>query len=408
MAMRLDYFTLHLVVIHLLIVLWPGVSRGGHQLADTADQHREPVVIFLSGDLMLGRAIDQILPFNNDPVLYEDHIRDARAYVRLAERANGPIRKPVDCSYIWGDALEEFRLFKPDASIINLETSVTQAASPWKRKYIHYRMHPRNVDCITAANIDVAVLANNHVLDWGYGGLAETLLTLERAGIATAGAGDQLDAASQPAIVDTGQGGRVLVSAWAHASSGVPDKWAATVSRPGVNRLDFLGPETVHRIGRSIKAVKRPGDIAVLSIHWGGNWGYAIPPWQVEFAHRLIDEAGIDVVHGHSSHHVKGIEVYKGKLIIYGSGDLLNDYEGIGGHEAYRADLALMYFAGIDPATGRLVRLQMTPTLIRRLRINKAGAGDAAWLKNMLDREGQGFNTRALLLKGNRLGLDWE
>jgi len=75
----------------------------------------------------------------------------------------------------------------------------------------------------------------------------------------------------------------------------------------------------------------------VASIHWGDNWGY-------EIAHNLIDHAGVDIIHGHSSHHAKGIEVWHGKPVIYGCGDFINDYEGIGGNEKYRSDLSLMYF----------------------------------------------------------------
>lgn len=375
---------------------------------DLHEKKNASVVLFLSGDVMLGRAIDQILPFHNDPVLYEDYIRDARDYVRLAEDANGPISRPVTCEYIWGDALAELDSIDPDARIINLETSVTRSATPWKNKYIHYRMHPKNATCLATAKIDVSVLANNHVLDWGYEGLAETLHSLEQAGIEPTGAGMNQQAASSPAIIDLKTGGRVIVSAWAHASSGVPHAWAATRSRPGVNRLDYLNYSAVQRIGNHIRPVKGPGDIAVVSIHWGGNWGYDVPSWQSEFAHRLIDEAGADIVHGHSSHHVKGIEIYKGKLIVYGSGDLLNDYEGIGGHWQYRADLALMYFAVIDPATGRLVGLQLTPTQIRNLRINLADAEDALWLRDTLNREGQRFGTRFQLDSNKRLVLEQE
>ena len=268
-------------------------------------------------------------------------------------------------------------------------------------------MHPANAACLKTADIDVALLANNHVLDWGYAGLADTLSALARAGISSSGSGTNLQAASHPAVIDLGNKGRVIVSAWAHASSGVPSGWAATTDRPGVNRLDYLDDKAVQRIGSRIKPLKQPGDIAVASIHWGGNWGYDIPEWQIAFAHRLIDDAGIDVVHGHSSHHVKGIEVYKGKLIIYGSGDLLNDYEGIGGHEEFRADLALMYFAAVDPATGRLVQLRMTPTQIRNLRINRAAKRDSAWLGARLNREGRRFGTRVTIDAADRLVLDW-
>lgn len=372
------------------------------------NESHAPIVLFLSGDVMLGRAIDQILPYHNDPVLFEQYVSDAREYIWLAEDANGLIHKPVSCDYIWGDALEHLDKVNPDVRIINLETSITQNDAHWKNKSIHYRMHPQNAACLALAKIDITLLANNHVLDWGYAGLAETLYTLEQTGIKTAGSGKDSKAASRPVIIDLKHKGRVIVSAWAHASSGVPPDWAATDNRPGVNRLDSLNANTVQHISNSINPVKQPGDIAVVSIHWGGNWGYEISPVQIEFAHRLIDEANADVVHGHSSHHVKGIEVYKGKLIIYGSGDLLNDYEGIGGHEKYRADLSLLYFAGIDPATGRLVQLQMTPTQIRHLRINSANANDAAWLKDMLNREGLELGTRVELNVDNSLVLEWE
>ncbi|MGH8579418.1 MAG: CapA family protein, partial [Gammaproteobacteria bacterium] len=109
-----------------------------------------------------------------------------------------------------------------------------------------------------------------------------------------------------------------------------------------------------------------------------------IPPEQRIFAHRLIEHAHVDVVHGHSSHHPKGIEVYRDRPIIYGCGDFLNDYEGIGGHEEYRADLTLMYFVCMDPSNGRLIRFDMTPMQIRRLRANRASEQDARWLRDTL------------------------
>jgi poly-gamma-glutamate synthesis protein (capsule biosynthesis protein) len=91
-------------------------------------------------------------------------------------------------------------------------------------------------------------------------------------------------------------------------------------------------------------------------------------------------------VHGHSSHHPKGIEIYRGRLILYGCGDYLNDYEGIEGHERYRGDLVLMYFPTLDPA-GRLVTLRMVPLRLRKFRLERATRADAAWLKATLERE---------------------
>jgi poly-gamma-glutamate capsule biosynthesis protein CapA/YwtB (metallophosphatase superfamily) len=362
--------------------------------------------LFLCGDVMTGRGIDQILPHAGNPVLYERHMRSATGYVELAEEANGPIRKPVEYSYIWGDALAELARRKPQLRIINLETAVTRSDDV-ADKAVNYRMQPDNIPCINAANIDCCTLANNHVLDWGYEGLAETLRVLKAADIEIAGAGMNLQQARAPALLPVPGKGRVLVFSFGSETSGIPQSWAATADKAGVNLLPDLSSETVRGIRDSIEQTKLTGDVAVLSIHWGGNWGYEVPREQLEFAHRLIDEAGVDIVHGHSSHHVKGMEVYKGKLVLYGCGDFLNDYEGITGYEAYRGDLVLMYFPSLDPSTGNLISLHMTPMQIKRFRLNRVLDNDVLWLKNVLNREGKKFGTSVVLSADNTLMLGW-
>jgi poly-gamma-glutamate capsule biosynthesis protein CapA/YwtB (metallophosphatase superfamily) len=143
----------------------------------------------------------------------------------------------------------------------------------------------------------------------------------------------------------------------------------------------------------------------VASIHWGGNWDFDVTPQQRDFAHGLIDTAGVDVVHGHSSHHVKGIEVYRDRPILYGCGDFLNDYEGIGGYEAYRGDLALMYFPTL--LGGRLARLALTPTQTRRFRVRRAPDAGVRWLMQTLNREGAQSGTRVVRVEAGRLLLQW-
>ncbi|UCD52329.1 MAG: CapA family protein, partial [Phycisphaerales bacterium] len=342
------------------------------------------ISLFLGGDVMTGRGIDQILPHPSDPRLYEPYVRTATEYVELAERAHGPIAKPVESSYPWGDALAEWQRAAPDLRLINLETSITASDDYWPGKGIHYRMHPRNISCLTEAKIDCCSLANNHVLDWGYNGLAETVATLERAKISTTGAGRDLRQAERPALLAVPGKGRVIVFSYALPSSGVPRAWAASEAWPGVNLLSGLSDSAVRHIREQVARVKQARDVVVVSVHWGSNWGYAIPAAQRGFAHKLTDRAQVDIVHGHSSHHVKGIEVYNGRLILYGAGDFLNDYEGIRGHERFRADLTLMYFAGLDPSTGRLVRLQMTPMQMRCFRLRRALDVDALWLRKVL------------------------
>lgn len=360
-------------------------------------------LLFLCGDVMTGRGIDQILPHSVDPVLYESYVRSAKEYVSLAEDRNGPVSQPVDYDYIWGDALEEWRNMNPDLRIINLETAVTLSDDPLP-KGINYRMHPDNVACLTRAQIDCCVLANNHVLDWGVNGLLETLSVVRNA-MPITGAGKNADEARAPAVLSV-PGRRVLMFAAGMTSSGIPSNWAATDDKPGVNYLADLSTSEVKRLAVQIESVREPDDLIVFSIHWGGNWGYDISPAQQRFARALIDEAAVDVVHGHSSHHPKGIEVYRGRPILYGCGDFINDYEGIPGHERYRPDLTLMYFPRFD-ADGQLVRFTLTPLQIRQLSLHHASADDAKWLRQRLEDEGNKLNTSVRRNADNTLELHW-
>ena len=228
--------------------------------------------IFLAGDVMTGRGIDQILPTPGDPRLHEAFVQDAERYVRLAEAVNGPIPRPVDLAYPWGDGLTELARLAPDVRIVNLETAVTTSDEYWPDKGINYRMHPANIGCLSAAGVDCCVLANNHVLDWGYAGLAETLATLEAAGLRYAGAGPDAAGAAAPAAIELANGGRVLLFAWASPSSGVPRDWAATAKHAGVNFLEDLSETALRRSVRQIESRRRPDDIVIVSLHWGGNW----------------------------------------------------------------------------------------------------------------------------------------
>jgi poly-gamma-glutamate synthesis protein (capsule biosynthesis protein) len=374
------------------------------ETSDPQDQVRT-VTLFLCGDVMTGRGIDQVLPYPGNPRLRELYVESALDYVSIAERANGTIPRSVDPSYIWGDALEVLERMDPGARIINLETAVTQSDDFWPEKGIHYRMHPENISCLTAGGVDCCALANNHVLDWGYPGLQETLATLREAGLQGVGAGRNLEEAEAPAVIPTQGTSRILVFSFGHDSSGIPPSWAAGEERPGLNLLHDLSNGTLRRLGRQIETVKRDGDIVVASIHWGGNWGYDVPAEHRRFAHGLID-AGFDVIHGHSSHHPKGIEVYLDRPILYGCGDFINDYEGIGGHERFRSHLTVMYFPALHPEAG-LVRFEMVPMEIRRFRLQRASEADARWLTTTLDRESRRFGCRVQWSDDGPLTLEW-
>jgi poly-gamma-glutamate synthesis protein (capsule biosynthesis protein) len=252
------------------------------------------------------------------------------------------------------------------------------------------------------------VLANNHVLDWGRRGLIDTLAALRGAGIRSVGAGETLAAAAAPVAIPLAGGGRLLVFAFGLPTSGVPMDWAATATKPGVNFLPDLSHVSRRHVTTQVCAMRQPGDIVLLSIHWGTNWGYGISSRQTRFAHRLIDKGVVDIVHGHSSHHPRPIEVYRGRLVLYGCGDLLNDYEGIKGHcKEFRGDLSLLYFATIERSTGRLAGLTMVPYRIRKFRLNRAAAADAEWLRAVLDRESRAFGARVEHDADGHLALGW-
>ncbi|CAM5373385.1 hypothetical protein SLAVM298S_01341 [Streptomyces lavendulae subsp. lavendulae] len=174
-------------------------------------------------------------------------------------------------------------------------------------------MNPANLPCLAAARPDVCVLANNHVLDFGRAGLAETLDSLRAAGLRTAGAGGDAAEAWRPARVTqrpppsrrgsaSRHGPRLLVFSVGLPSRGIPLDWAATADRSGIALASASSPATAAGLVARVRGARRAGDLVAVSIHWGSNWGYRVPPEHVRFAHALVD-GGADLVHGHSSHH---------------------------------------------------------------------------------------------------------
>jgi poly-gamma-glutamate capsule biosynthesis protein CapA/YwtB (metallophosphatase superfamily) len=194
-----------------------------------------------------------------------------------------------------------------------------------------------------------------------------------------------VQSAEQPAVVR----GVVIVSC-GMSSSGIPPLWAATGRRPGVASVPDMSDRSADSIADQVMAVKSLDDIAVVSVHWGSNWGYAVDSAQIRFAHRLID-AGVDLVHGHSSHHPRPIEMYRGKLVLYGCGDTIDDYEGISTYESFRHELRLLHFASID-SSGTVLR--MVPMRMRRMRLERAPEQDAAWLHASVAEMSRDFGTR--------------
>jgi poly-gamma-glutamate capsule biosynthesis protein CapA/YwtB (metallophosphatase superfamily) len=240
---------------------------------------------------------------------------------------------------------------------------------------------------------------------------------LNKNGILTVGAGRNIKEAQKPLLININksQKVRVIIFNYADVSSGVPIWWKAEKNKVGVNLVtDKRGFEhgltppqinadyntdargyLIDEIGSGITNDQRSSafyprsSVVIFSIHWGPNWGYEITKEQKNFAHRLIDKANVDLIFGHSSHHFKGIETYKNKIIIYGAGDFINDYEGIGGYENFRPDLVLGYIVEISNNKNELKinRLILLPFKIKKFRLNYCNKEEIDWIFNVLKRE---------------------
>ncbi|KAJ6113417.1 Capsule synthesis protein CapA [Penicillium sp. IBT 18751x] len=330
-----------------------------------------------TGDVMLARLIDQLYPTHiHDPssAATANHFRET--CLTLSTGTYNP-------SSPWGTTLPLLR--NSEITLINLETAATTSPTPWPGKAFNYRMHPANLaPILRAANVGYVGLANNHTLDFGVEGLLETIRTVERTRIPFAGAGESTEEARRPAVLKSGQEGRgfeVLV----YAAADHPREWGDV---DGFHLIDYTF-ETRKRLKELLMsggARSKPA-LKVFSVHWGPNYTWEPGEKIRGLAHFLVDECEVDIVHGHSSHHVQGVEVYRGKLIIYGCGDFVDDYVV---HDEYRNDLGALWRVNIKEeelgnGKGKLVldRLEIFPTRIERFRAMLLGVDneDHEWVR---------------------------
>lgn len=325
----------------------------------------------LLGDTMLGRLIDQLFPTH---VSCPSEARIAHSFL-----PSHPHLQNYTPQTPWGDTLP--LLHSADLTILNLETAATTHGLKWPNKVFNYRMHPANLAALRAARVSYAGLANNHTLDFCEEGLLETVRAVKGEGIAVAGAGRTQEEAERAAVLRLS--GEHEVHIWAAADH--PRDWA------GVEGFHFIDYSARTR-GR-LKALlneppaSRTPALKIFSVHWGPNYAWT-PSGEIrELAHFLIDECGVDIVHGHSAHHVQGVEKYHGGVVMYGCGDFVDDYAVV---ERYRNDLGGVWrvSVGLDEAGGRLKldKLEVFPTKIdkfaaRRLRTDEA---DCRWVREKL------------------------
>ncbi len=254
-------------------------------------ENQEPAslkVLFV-GDVMLGRVMKEV----------------------LKEKA------PASA---WGETLS--LLQTADVRICNLESVLSEGGTAWSTtaKQFPVRSEAKQVAMLKAAQIDAASLANNQVLDFDYEALSDLMNALEEAGIHYAGAGMDLREASEPAIWKV-KGQTIGLLAFTENEP----EWEATEEQPRVWYVPIKVKEKrAQRLFETVRRTKSEVDLLVVSAHWGPNGGSFPSVEHGPFAHSLIDE-GADVIFGHSGHAVRGLELYKGRPILYCTGDCIDD-----------------------------------------------------------------------------------
>ncbi|CAH6420237.1 Poly-gamma-glutamate capsule biosynthesis protein CapA [uncultured virus] len=325
-------------------------------------------IVLQGGDNMLGRAVQLTLPYQTPGDNEITDTQSAQAYLNdiLPNADIESIRNQNrDGSYLWNDLLSLD--FSEDVRILNLEAAPTFTINnpDLPNKEIHYHVNINNLPGLFSRFTRPYVLsmANNHTMDLGSIAFTqETLPFLSN----TVGIGSNITKAQSAKII-----GNVAIFAFGAGCSGVPINWAATENNPGlayippINNLNAVN-SAIDIMRFSLLSVK--DKCKVVSIHWGPNWSHENDEQKYRelLAHRLIDELGVSLIYGHSSHHIRGIELYKNHLIIYGAGDFVNDYEAIPVHDNYNTTGAI-YVIDLDYTTYNLVNLQFIPFQMKRL-----------------------------------------
>ena len=335
------------------------------QVTPTGAETQKPFVIITTGDMMLGRGVEHYLG-----KMKED-------YIYPFEKAAGILKE--------GDLV-----------VGNLEAPVTSSTKGLdSRKKIVLKDRVEAMEGIRYAGFSLLSLANNHILDYYDRGLTDTMKLLDESGISHAGAGKNLDEARKPAILEV-KGMKVGMLAYTDMADILyagrpPIRFAAQKDKPGV------APLKAESILEDIQKLRSQVDILIVSLHWGVEDTNDCTPAQVEFAHKLLDQ-GVDILYGHHPHHFQGIEIYKGKPIIYSHGNFLFDQNDPFNQESF--------ILKMEYENARLKNLTAIPirTIGKTQVVPQEGQGAAALLKRLSEQSAR-VNTRCTVLQDRAVFL---
>lgn len=282
-------------------------------------------------------------------------------------------------TYPWGDVLPLLR--NTDLNIINLETTLTQNTTEVSKTF-NFKATPDKVQTLLEAKITAANIANNHILDYASGGLAETIRTLKAAGILYTGAGMTEQEATQPCLITH----RNLKIALLGFTDNEPS-WRAQGADCGTNYINLASAQDRQRAFTAVQHLREEADLLIVSIHWGPNMREEPTEPFIDFAHQLISQ-GADIIHGHSAHIFQGIEVYQNKLILYDTGDFIDDYIV---NPVLRNDLSFLFLLEIRHT--QIHGLTLIPVIINKCQVNQATGDVYQWCLRRMQHLSSKFDT---------------
>lgn len=296
--------------------------------------------------------------------------------------------------HVWGDVLPAMR--EADLRLVNLECVIAMGGAPIQPKVFHFRAPPAAIAALQAARVDAVTLANNHVLDYGPGAFLEMLDLLDAAGIPRVGAGRDADEAWRPVFLDA-QGVRVGIMAFTDNEA----RWETGRNRPGTAYLDVdLESAAAERFLARVADAAGACDVLVVSAHWGPNMREDPPPHFQRFARAALD-AGATLWWGHSAHVFQGVERRGQGMILYDTGDFVDDYAV---DPDLRNDLSFLFELDVDARRVRSLALLPTAIDARACQARRAKGFDDDWAVARMVELSAPFGTR-LVRDGARL---WE
>lgn len=222
----------------------------------------------------------------------------------------------------WGFQQVKGVTTKADLFVVNLECPFTERGEKIAKNF-NFRARPELSAALAAGGVDVASIANNHMIDYGPEGLFDTISALDTLGVAHFGAGRTLAEARAPAIVEKKGLKFAFLGYFFLGDRNIePKEVIATAEQPGVagDFSDLAAMKAM--VDADVRAAKQQADHVIPFFHWGREGTTQPEPYQVELAHAAID-AGAAAVIGSHPHVLQGLELYQGKPIAYSLGNFV-------------------------------------------------------------------------------------